>query len=214
MDWILSLGVALTGSQGLAIILLSIVVFICITPLRKFAARMQQEETAIQNKLAAPIREAKAKYKGEAQFNEIERIYKEFNYHPIKSTRSALGLVVQIPFLLSALLLLLHHPEMQGTPFLFIHDLGASDGLIRLPLGGPVNVLPVVMLGLSVIESLMAAEGRLSMALRDNMIGVVIFVIVYPLASALVLYWTCNNVWSLLSAIIRTRAKRIAGGAR
>lgn len=222
MGWVLSGAANLTSSKGLAIILLSLVVFIAVRPLRRMARRVQQKEIDVQEKMAEPLREAKARYKGEERFNAIERIYQQFDYHPIKSLRSTLVFVVQIPFLLSALFLLINDPGMQGVPFLFIRDLGQSDGLLPLPFGGvsgvtSINLLPIALLGITLLESFTTQAGSVAMKLRANIIGFVIFVIVYPLASALVLYWTCNNLWSLLTALVveqRQKADVPARGAQ
>lgn len=206
MGWLLSAILTVTSSAGLAIILLSLAVFLVTRPLRRAAERVQQREIDIQRQMEAPIREAKARFKGEARFNEIERIYQQFGYHPIKSMRSTLVFVVQIPFLLSALFLLIDNPLLQGVPFLAIGDLGKPDQLLPLPLSdvfgvSSANLLPIAMLCISIAESFVARSAVAQANLRSNIIGVVIFVIVYSLPSALVLYWTCNNLWSLFAAV-------------
>ncbi|WP_375202112.1 YidC/Oxa1 family membrane protein insertase [Hyphococcus sp.] len=209
MDLVLKVAHAVTSSWGVSIIILSIIVYAAITPLRKIATRLQKEETELQAKMAGPLREAKAKYKGEEHFNEIERIYKEFNYHPIKSVKTAGGLLIQVPFLLAGLFLLMDYPAMQGVPFLFLHDLGAPDALLPLP-GAPfglahINLLPIVMLATTLVESFGFQEGAVGAKIKSSIIGFVIFGLIYSLASAIVFYWTLNNFWSLGLAIARSR---------
>ncbi|TRO95977.1 hypothetical protein FKB34_06325 [Glycocaulis profundi] len=208
MDLVLTGAHAVTGSHGVAIIVLSFLVYIALIPLRRIATRIQRDEMELQARMAEPIRDAKARYKGEAQFNEIERIYKAHDYHPIKSVRTALGLAIQIPVFLAALLLLVDHPQMQGQPFVFIPDLGQPDQLIPLPFGAgfpvqAVNLLPLAMIALSIAESTVAPGLSFRMRVQANIVGVVILVLIYPLAASMVLYWTCNNVWSLAAALIR-----------
>jgi YidC/Oxa1 family membrane protein insertase len=209
MNLILKAAHAVTSSYGLSIIILSIIVYAAVTPLRKIAMRLQKEETELQARMAGPLREAKAKFKGEAHFNEIERIYNEFNYHPIKSVKTALGLAIQIPFLLAALLLLIDYPEMNGASFLFIRDLGTPDALLPIA-GAPfgvahINVLPIGMLLITLTETFALQEGAVGAKVKSSIVGFVIFIIVYPLAAAIVFYWTCNNIWSLGVAALRAR---------
>jgi YidC/Oxa1 family membrane protein insertase len=203
----------LTGSYGVAIIALSVIVYVALFPLRKIASRIQQQEMELQAKMAAPIREAKSKYKGEQQFNEIERIYNEHNYHPIKSVRTALGLAIQIPFLLAALLLLIDYPGLTGQHFLFVGDLGSPDRTLLLPFFtesplSHVNLLPLIMLAITFTESFVTSGTDMATKVRSNIVGVVIFVIIYPLPSGIVLYWTFNNLWSLGAALLRRWQER------
>ncbi len=220
MRLILDMGYAIFHSHGASIILLSIVVTIVTWPISRYADKLQKAENALQKQMAPRIHEVKQNLKGEQQFLEIEKIYKEHNYHPIKSVRSVAGLALQIPFLLSALLLLLSYPPLVETSFGVLHNLSKPDALLGLSFGAPilpdaVNILPFFMVALSVTESYISPTITAANRLKANLVAGVLFLLVYALPAAVVLYWTCNNCWSLLRAFyarysVSRREKRAA----
>ena len=209
MKWVLELGHILFSSYGLAIIFLSIVVSIATYPLSIWATRVQEKDTLLRKAMQPKIDEAKAKYKGEERFLEIEKIYKEHGYHPLHSMRSVVGIAPQIPFLLSSLLLLWHYPPLVNTPFLILPDLSRPDGLIpalTVLSTGPINLLPLVMTALSVIESFVRTDMDSAARIKIWIVYLVLLVLVYTLPSAVLLYWTCSNLLSLLKASLNAYA--------
>lgn len=215
MKFILEAGYGIFQSYGMAIIILSIVITIATLPVSKYAVKLQKAENALQKKLVPRVREAKSVYKGEEQFLAIEKIYKEFNYHPINSIRSVAGLALQIPFLLSALLLLLSYAPLDGASFGIIGDLGKPDALISLPATIPlvpsyINILPIIMVALSITESFVSPDITAESMPKANIVAGVLFLLVYALPVAVVFYWTCNNFWSLLRAAYARYSLRAA----
>jgi len=98
---------------------------------------------------------------------------------------------VLLPILISAIILLGSHPILEGTPFLFVQDLSKPDGLI-----GPINLLPVIMTAITIIDAFIRFNTDRSSLIRFLVIAVVLFLLVYNLAAALVIYWTTNVVIS------------------
>lgn len=205
----------LSGSYGVAIIALSFVVSLALTPLAMISRRAEEREKALHDAMKPGLEEAKARYKGEQRFNAIEKVYKAHNYHPIMALRSLAGLALQLPFLIAALLLLVEYPPLQGVPFLVLPDLGEPDGLLRLG-ELAVNLLPFAMVTVSLLDAwanpLMGREA----AARFAILAVGLFLLVYALPSAVVLYWTCNNVWALARTLVRRaglkRGAAVTGG--
>ncbi|HYG28433.1 MAG TPA: YidC/Oxa1 family membrane protein insertase [Caulobacteraceae bacterium] len=193
-----------TGSYGLAIIVLSFLVSLALTPLAAISRRAEQREKALNDAMRPGLEEAKAKYKGEKRFNAIEKVYKAHNYHPIMALRSLSGLALQIPFLIAALLLLLDYQPLQGAAFLVIPDLGERDRLIRLG-ELSVNLLPFLMVAASLLDAWANPLIGREAAVRFAILAVGLFLLVYGLPAAVVLYWTCNNVWSLARTLLRRR---------
>jgi len=191
-----------TGSYGIAIILLSVFVAILTYPLAIYGQRLEVRDKKLHEVMAPKILHAKQNFKGEQQFNEIEKIYKEHNYHPIKSVKSAAGFVLQLPFLLSCLLLLWDYPPMAGQDFLFLDDLSQPDELFFVA-GIGVNIMPLVMTAITLWETSikpeMTPEGRINFTI----ITLVILALIYTLPSAVVLYWTTSNVISLARTVAR-----------
>ena len=83
--------------------------------------------------------------------------------------------------------------------FLLIDDLSKPDGLL-----GPVNILPLVMSGITVVDAQLRFREDPGSARRFYVIAAVLLALTYSLASALVLYWTGSNLMSF--AISRFQA--------
>jgi hypothetical protein len=82
-------------------------------------------------------------------------------------------------------------------PFLFINDLGKPDALI--PFAGGINIFPVLM---TLINCAAGAIYTRGLYFKDKMqiygMALVFLVLLYNSPSGLVLYWTINNLFSLV----------------
>jgi hypothetical protein len=111
--------------------------------------------------------------------------------------RSTFGLLIQIPFFIAAYSYLSHLATLKGTSFLFISDLGKPDAL--LPVAGGLNLLPILM---TVINCAAGAIYTRGLAIKDKVqlygIALVFLLLLYHSPAGLVLYWTLNNVFSLV----------------
>ena len=190
--------VYLTNSIGISIILLSLAIYSLTRPLIRMGEKIEQNHKKIQDSMVEELRYVKSHYKGEAQFNEIERIYKAKNYHPIQSLKSAASLAVQIPFLLSSMLMLLSYQPLVGESFGFLTDLSKPDMQF-----GSVNVLPFLMAGITLLESIIKQDMTFGEKIKFNIITLVVIVLIYNLPSAIVLYWMTNNLVSLARTGLR-----------
>ena len=193
----------LTGSYGIAIILLSVFVAIVTYPLSIHAQKIELRDKHLHQAMEPKLQYAKTNFKGERQFNEIEKIYKEHNYHPIKSVKSAAGFALQLPFLLSCLLLLWNFQPLAGQSFLFLTDLSQPDGTFSVG-ANAINILPLVMVAITLCETAIKPELALMGRVRFSMITLVILALIYTLPSAVVLYWTTSNTISLVRTFIRS----------
>lgn len=208
MQQILMLLHMVSGSFGLAIIGLSIVVRLLMTPISKIAAKAEEKDRVRQAAMAPALAEAKQTLSGRAHFEKVEKIYKEHSYHPIQSVTSMLPIALQIPFLLSALFLLVDLPEISGVGFLFLGDLGHPDGLISLG-SFSINFLPILLTGIAVYESTIRKELTKEMRIRFLIVSGVIAILIYPLPAGVCLYWLTSNVWSLGATIRKNRLQSV-----
>ena len=208
MGAILSVIHSLTDSVGLAIIGLSICVRLAMIPVVRIAVRAEAKERDVLSAMAPELALARQETTGRERFERIDEIYQRHGYHPIKSVVSLLPIFLQLPFLLSALFLLLDHPALQGQGFLFIQDLAAPDRL--LPFGPfAVNFLPLLIAGISVLESLAKPGQTTSSKMRFLVVMLVVAVLIYPLPAGVCLYWLTSSAWSLGSTILgRLRAQQ------
>jgi YidC/Oxa1 family membrane protein insertase len=201
---------SLLGSYGMAIILLSVTVRILTAPITRFAIAADARDRKIQATMAGELREIKRTLKGRDRFEHTEELYRRHGYHPIKSVASLLPLLLNIPFLLSALFLLSDYPPLAGTGFLFIPDFLEPDGLISLG-GETINLLPILITALALFESFIMIDSNRAARIRFLAVGLVIAILIYAMPAGVCLYWFTSTVLSFLrSAFQRLKAKRVA----
>ncbi|BAQ15708.1 membrane protein insertase YidC [Methyloceanibacter caenitepidi] len=192
---------SLTGSYGLSIICVSLLVSTLLLPVAATARRLEAKDKARLDLMAPQVAEIRASYRGQERFERIDEVYREYGYHPIKSTVSLLPLLVQLPFLLAALLLLSDYPPIEGTPFLFLPDLAAPDHLIKIG-GAAVNVLPFALIAVTLIEAWLKRESTPQSRRRFLIVALVLLVLIYPAPSGVCLYWFASASFSLSRTIV------------
>jgi YidC/Oxa1 family membrane protein insertase len=187
--------------SGVSIIFISLVISVLLLPLYTVAEKWQQIERDIQKKLKPKIDKIKKVFKGDEQYMILSTYYRQNHYHPVFALRSAFGLLIQIPFFIAAYFFISHLEVIKNVPFLFIRDLGSPDALLSIG-GFSVNLLPFVMTLINCLSGVIYAKG---LPLKDKMqlyvIALIFLILLYNSPSALVLYWTMNNIFSLAKNI-------------
>ena len=187
---------------GAAIIPLSLAVNFLLLPFYQRADAIQKAEKDMQNKLAAGVAHIKKTFKGDERFMMLNTYYRQNHYKPIYSLRSSIPLLLQVPFFISAYNFLSNLPDLQGTRFACFSDLSSPDALIRIA-GISINLLPILMTLINVISSEIYMKGH---PFKDKIqlhgMALIFLVLLYDSPSGLVLYWTLNNVFSLVKNIV------------
>jgi YidC/Oxa1 family membrane protein insertase len=182
---------------GLSIICVSAAFSVLCLPLYLVAEKWQEIERNVQKQLAPKIAKIKAAFKGDERYMVLSTYYRQNHYHPIYTMRSTFGLLIQIPFFIAAYSYLSHLEALRGVSFLFINDLGKPDML-----AGGINVLPFVMTLINCASGAVYTKG---LAFKDKIqlygMALVFLALLYNSPAGLVLYWTLNNVFSLVKNI-------------
>lgn len=194
-------------SAGWSIVLLSIVVRLVTAPISRLGRKYEQRERDIQAAMAPALAVAKREFTGRRRFEEIDAIYQQHGYHPIHSMASIIPLAVQLPFLLAALFLLVDHPALQGVPFGPIGDLGLPDGLLGVTSIGFLNLLPIALTVVALVELLIQPQQTTSGRVRFAVVSLVLLILIYPLSAAVCLYWLASNGFSLVSTAVRSTSQ-------
>ncbi len=191
----------LFDDTGIAILGVSFAVSMLTLPLYIVSEHWQQVERDIQNKMKPMVDRIKSVFKGNEQYMILSTYYAENHYHPIMSLRSAFGLLIQIPFFTAAYTCLSNLTALQGEHFLFIRDMGVPDALFSVG-GFTINVLPIAMTLINCVAGAVYTKG---LSLRDKLqvygLALLFVVILYNSPAGLVLYWTMNNVFSLVKNV-------------
>ena len=191
--------------HGIAIVLLSASVNIILLPLYNMAEKWQQTERDIQKKLKPKLDDIKAVFKGSERHMIIRTYYRQNSYYPVYSLRNVIGLAIQVPFFIAAYHFLSHMPMTDASSsYYFLSDLRLEDQLIKL---GRINLnlLPIVMTAVNLVSAFVYS-GKLDIKEKRQLVIMtfLFLVLLYRSPAGLVLYWTLNNIFSLLKNILYT----------
>ena len=201
-DTIFAISYRLTNKVGVSIIILSIIVNLIILPLYNRADEIQAEESEKKNKLKKWEEHIKKHFKGDERFMILQTYYRQNDYKPYYSLRSAISLLLQIPFFIAAYRFLSDLSLLYDVSFGPIKDLSSPDGLLVIS-GIAINLLPIIMTIINIVSGLLYSR---AVCLKDRIqmivVALVFLVLLYNSPSGLVFYWTCNNIFSLVKNIV------------
>lgn len=214
MLWIFKGLHAVFGNYGLAIILLTALVKLISYPFTRKAHNSMKK----MQKLQPQLLELKEKFRDDPQkLNRATmRLYKENGVNPLGG---CIPWLPQIPIFWALFALLGSAVELRGAPFLlWIDDLSAPDALIELPFTIPliftqidtIRLLPIInglttWLQQKFVGNMTPTTDNMQAKLMQFMPLIFIFIF-YNWASGFVLYWLCNNVFTILQQYIQNRS--------
>lgn len=185
-------GIAKNWSWGLAIILLTITVRICIWPLHAKSTRTMKRMAKLQPEMA----KLKEKYPDDPNKlnTEMMGLYRKFGINPLGG---CLPMLIQIPIFFGFYRMLQYAVELRGQGFLWVSDLSQPDTLAHVA-GIPINVLPIVMAITSFLQIKMTPmTGDKMQQNIMKLMPLMFFFFCYNFAAALALYWTTQNIFSI-----------------
>ena len=189
-------------NPGISIIAVSLVMNFMIMPMYKKADELQEKERDIQKRMDKWVTHINKTFHGDERFMMIQTYYRENHYKPVYAFRGSLSLLLQIPFFIAAYHFLSTLGLLKGAPFWLIRDLSLPDAMLSIG-SLKVNVLPFVMTGANFISCFIYSKGfKLKEKIQLYGMAVIFLIFLYPSPSGLVLYWTCNNLFSLGKNIV------------
>ena len=185
---------------GFAIILVTFTIRILIWPLHNASTRTMKRMSKLQPMMA----ELKEKYPDDQQKVQTEtmKLYKEYEINPVGG---CLPMFAQIPIFFGFYSMLRSAVELRGAEFMWVKDLALPDTVFELPFGlpflgdtVPINLLPFLMVATMFIQMQMTPKTGDPMQRRIFMLmPFMFFFFCYNFASALALYWTAQNIFSI-----------------
>lgn len=199
MNWLKSV----LGNYAAAIFVMTLIIKSAMWPLQNTATQSMKKMQALQPKMA----ELREKYKDDpTRMNqELMKLYKDYGINPFSG---CLPMFVQIPIFFGFYRMLAVTPELRNSHFLWIHDLSQPDTVAHIgPF--PLNVLPLIMAVTMVWQMRITPKSGDPVQQRIFMFVPLIFVVFcYNFASALALYWTVQNLFSIVQLYV-TRNQEI-----
>ena len=210
LDAIYAVALRNTGSPGWSVIVLSLTVSLLLLPLYRRADAIQKAERDRAARMKPRIDQIKAAFSGNERFMILQTYYRQNHYKPYYALKSSVSLLLQIPFFMAAYGFLSRLQALQGVSFGPIRDLGAPDGLLRIG-GTAVNLLPVLMTLVNLLSGMLYSRDMpLKSKIQMYGLALVFLVLLYHSPSGLVLYWTMNNVFSLIKNAVSKIPRRSA----
>lgn len=193
---------SLVRNYGLSLILLSVIINVILFPFYHIADKIEKKEKNIQEKMKPKIDEFKSVYKGYEQHLYIKNVYRLNDYHPLYSLRGLVSLIIQIPFFMGAYQYLSSYTGFNNISFLMIKDLSSPDALVKLGTFS-INFLPILMTAFNLISGYVYSKGtQLSEKITIIVIAIFFLIILYNSPASLLVYWTMNNLFSLIKNMI------------
>jgi len=202
MLWLLNGLHRIIPNYGISIILLTLLTKLVSYPLTVKSYKSMKE----MQKLQPLLTELREKYRDDPQkLNKATmRLYKEHGVNPLGG---CIPWLPQIPIFWALFSILGSAVELRSAPFfLWINDLAAPDVLITLPttlpvIGNAIRFLPIVN-GVTTwwqqkMTSGMTPTTNNMQAKMMQFLPILFIFLFYNWASGFVLYWTCNNVFTI-----------------
>ncbi|MDR1497929.1 MAG: membrane protein insertase YidC [Puniceicoccales bacterium] len=196
-----------TGTWGFAIILLTIIIKALTWPL----VTAQQRSAERMRRFQGPMKEIREKYK-EDQKRMQQEMMKLYQAHKINPLAGCLPVLIQIPVFTGLFFTFQSLAQLRFQSFLWIPDLSMPDVIPGLEtIGGfPIHILPLFM-GITMLLNMKLTpmpnvEGQQKMIFYGMMI--MFPVICYGMPSALMLYYSVQNILTIIQTFITRRRMR------
>ena len=180
---------------GLAILALTTIIKLTLWPIQNKANRSMRQMAALNPKM----QELREKYKDDpTRMNqEVMKLYKQYGINPVGG---CLPMMIQIPIFFGLFKMLGQAVELRNAKFLWVKDLSQPDTVAHLPLlGWPINIIPLCMAATQIWLMAMTPKTGDPTQRRVMMFTPLIFLFIcYNFAAALALYYTAQNLFSIL----------------
>lgn len=195
----------LSGSYGLSIIVITLIIRLSIMP---FMLKQTRQSLEVQDKMKVIRPELEAiqeKYKDNKEANaqaemqqEMMVLYQKHNFNPLASFAGCLPMLIQMPILIAFYHAIRRTPEIAAQNFLWF-NLGSTDLLLTvLAVGIYFFQSRVTLIGLDEAQ-------RKQMAIFGIISPIMIGVISLNAPAALPLYWAVGGLFIIFQSLISKR---------
>jgi YidC/Oxa1 family membrane protein insertase len=201
---------------GLVIILITVLIKVIFWPLTAASTRSMKRMQALQPEMAA----LKEKYKDDLQ-KFTSKQWELYKKHKVNPMSGCLPMVIQMPVFIGFFTMIRSAIELRGAHFLWAADLSKPDTLfmipgvtfipmISTPQGLPFNLLPLLMGGAMLWQShLTPPSPGMDPGQQKIMryMPLIFLVFLYNYSAGLALYWTVNNLLTILQTKLTKNLK-------
>jgi YidC/Oxa1 family membrane protein insertase len=182
---------------GWVIVLITVIIKVLFWPLTAAATRSMKRMQV----LAPEMQALKEKYKDDMQ-KFTQKQWELYRKHKVSPMSGCLPMAIQMPVFIGFYTMIRSAIELRGARFLWIADLSKPDTLFMIPgTHFPFNLLPLLMGGSMLWQShLQPPSPGMDPAQAKMMryMPLMFLVFLYTYSSGLALYWTVNNVLTVV----------------
>jgi YidC/Oxa1 family membrane protein insertase len=192
-------------SYGWAIIVITIIIKVLFWPLTQASTRSMKRMAALQPQMKA----LQEKYKDDpAKMN--KKMMEFWKEHKVNPMGGCLPMLIQMPVFIGFFYMIRSAIELRGAGFLWITDLSRPDTLFYIPgFHFPFNLLPLLMGATMLWQSHLTPPSPGMDPMQQKIMRympLMFLVFLYNFSSGLALYWTVQNLLSILQTKL-TKAK-------
>lgn len=186
-----------TLGYGAVIVLITVLIKVIFWPLTAASTRSMKKMQLI----APEMKALQEKYKEDPQklMAKQGELYKKHGVNPLSG---CLPMLVQMPIFIGFFTMIRSAIELRGAHFLWVTDLSKPDTLFLIPgTGLPFNLLPLLMGGAMLWQAhLTPPSPGMDPAQQRIMryMPLIFLVFLYNYSAGLALYWTVNNLLTIL----------------
>lgn len=181
---------------GPRLILFSLLLNLALLPAYQQMEQASRRTRQMRERVARDVARMRAHFRGRERYFYIRAVHRQHHYRPISALLGSADLWIQILVFATVYRFLSGFQAMQGESFLGIENLGAPDALLW-----GFNLLPLLMTAINIASAYAYVEDS-SKRLQAVALAAIFLVLLYASPAGLVLYWTLNNLFSLLRNLI------------
>ncbi len=188
--WVMETAHAYTGSWGLAILILTLLVRLLLWPLM----HQQFKSMAEMQRLQPIIQEINKKYKDNPE-KRAEATMKLYQEHKVNPLSGCLPLFLQLPILFLLWKVIANYEFGQGL--LWIPDLALPD---------PLYILPILYLATAFLSTWLSAHGNKDIVRQSLFMNAIFLFLILQFPAGVTLYWVLSNLIGLFQQWLINRS--------
>lgn len=192
-------------SYGWAIVLITVIIKLVFWPLTHASTKSMKRMAA----LAPDLKKIQEKYKEDPQ-KLAQKQMELWREHKVNPFGSCLPMLLQIPVFFGFFKMLRTAIELRGAEFLWVLDLSQPDTVFVIPgLNFPINPLPILMGFTMLWQARITPTAPTADPVQQQMMKympLMFLVFLYNYSAGLAVYWTTNNLLTILQTKITNSA--------
>jgi membrane protein insertase Oxa1/YidC/SpoIIIJ len=181
---------------GPRLIAFSVTINLILLPIYAQMERRSRRMRAVRENVARDVARMKRHFRGRERYFYIRAVHRQHGHRAISDLLGSADLFIQVLVFATVYRYLAGLHALVGQSFGPIHDLSRPDGLLF-----GANLLPLLMTAINAAAAFAYVDDG-PKRLQALSLGLLFLVLLYRSASGLVLYWTTNNLFSLVRSVV------------